>query len=113
MSNEYADIKGLILGVNDDGDTRKVLVSDDGTLKINSDVSVANFGGKYISSTDATTPSTGYVFNAIQVITDCVITCVGNITGITSVSLTAGTIIYGRYTSITLSSGSVIAYYGV
>jgi hypothetical protein len=38
---------------------------------------------------------------------------VGNITGITSVSISAGTIIYGRYTSITLASGSVMAYYGV
>lgn len=74
--------------------------------------SMGNKGGKYISNTNATTPDTGYVFNAIQVVTDCVITCVGNITGITAVAVKAGNVVYGRYTSITLASGSVIAYYG-
>lgn len=71
---------------------------------------VGGAGGKYITGIAATTPTSGNVFTAIQVITDCVITAVGNPTGITAVTLLAGTIIYGRYTSITLSSGSVIAY---
>jgi hypothetical protein len=70
-------------------------------------------GGKYTASTSAVLPDTGYVFFAIQFITDSVITCVGNITGLTSISISAGTIIYGRFTSFTLASGSVIAYYGV
>mgnify|MGYP003406786482 CR=1 FL=1 len=74
--------------------------------------SMGNHGGKYITNTSVNTPTSPYVFNAIQVVTDCVITCVGNITGLTSVSLSAGSVIYGRYTSITLASGSVIAYYG-
>lgn len=74
---------------------------------------IGGYGGKYITGTDATTPSAGYSFIAIQVISDCSITLVGNITGITTVSLSAGTIIYGRYTSCTLASGSVIAYNGV
>lgn len=77
------------------------------------DAIIANFGGKYIADTSETTPEEDYVFNAIQVIVDCVITAVGNITGITSTSLTTGTIIYGRFTSVTLASGSVIAYNGV
>lgn len=70
-------------------------------------------GGKYISNTVANVPTTGYEFFAIQVVADCVITCVGNVVGLTSISLSAGTIIYGRYTSIILASGSVIAYQGV
>ena len=74
---------------------------------------IGGYGGKYIATTDATTPDSGYSFIAIQVITNCSITLVGNITGITTVALSAGTIIYGRYTSCTLASGSVIAYQGV
>ena len=74
---------------------------------------IGGYGGKYVATTDATTPSSGYSFIAIQVITDCSITLVGNITGITTVALPAGTIVYGRYTSLTLASGSVIAYNGV
>lgn len=76
-------------------------------------MSVGNYSGKYVANTASTTPATGYVFNAIQVLTDSVVTAAGNIAGLTSVSLTAGTVIYGRYTSITLASGSVIAYNGV
>lgn len=72
--------------------------------------SIGNSGGKYISTTAATTPETGYIFCAIQVITDCVATIVGNPSGLTSVTLLAGTIIYGRFTSVTLASGSVIVY---
>lgn len=70
-------------------------------------------GGKYISTAITSTPDTGYTYYAIQVITDTVITCVGNVTGLTSVTLAAGTIIYGRFTSVTLASGSIIAYQGV
>ena len=75
--------------------------------------SMGQSGGKYIANTDATTPETGYTFVAIQAIEDAVVTLVGNITGITSVTLSAGSVIYGRYTSVTLASGKVIAYNGV
>lgn len=73
-------------------------------IKKVANMSVGNYSGKYVSNTASTTPATGYIFNAIQVITDCELTAAGNITGLTSVSLTAGTVIYGRYTSITLAS---------
>ena len=76
-------------------------------------VQTGGLGGKYIATTDATTPESGYVFCAIQVISDAVITLVGSITGITTITVLAGTTIYGRYTSCTLASGSVIAYNGV
>jgi len=84
------------------------MVSEKGVIN----TSMGNRGGLYIADTNPKTPINGSVFNAIQVITDCVITCVGNITGITSVTLVAGTVIYGRYNTITLASGSIIAYYG-
>jgi hypothetical protein len=70
-------------------------------------------GGKYINDTDAVTPDDGYVFFAVYVITTAEITLVGNIDGITSVSVPAGLTIYGRFTSCTLASGSVIAYHAV
>jgi len=74
---------------------------------------IAGYGGKYIASTDATAPDDNLSFIAIQVIATAVITLVGNITGITTVTVATGTVIYGRYSSITLASGSVIAYHGV
>jgi hypothetical protein len=86
--------------------------SSSNPLHVLDNTAVGNLGGKYIATTDATTPAEGYVFNAIQVITDCSITLAGAPSGITTVSLTAGMIIYGRYTSCTLASGSVIAYNG-
>jgi hypothetical protein len=63
----------------------------------------ANNGGEYI-----TTSSTDN-FMAIQVVSDCVITTTGNLV-LTSVSLSEGQIIYGRFESVTLASGEVIAY---
>jgi hypothetical protein len=75
--------------------------------------SLGLLGGKYIADTSATVPETGFSFVAVQVITDAVVTLVGDITGITAVELSVGTIIYGSYSSCTLASGSVIAYNGV
>jgi hypothetical protein len=72
-----------------------------------------NSGGKYIANTDATTPETGYVFTSIYVVSNAAITTVGNITGITAVNVAAGLTIHGRFTSITLGSGAVIAYNGI
>lgn len=69
-------------------------------------------GGRYASS-GTLTPSTGYVFFALQAIADSVITAVGNVSGITNLSVSAGTVIYGRFTSITVVSGGVIIYDGV
>jgi hypothetical protein len=76
------------------------------------DSSMGNAGGVY-SGAATITPDTGYVFNAILVVTDTVITCVGNITGLTSITFEAGSVIPGRFTSITIASGTIIAYQGV
>jgi hypothetical protein len=74
--------------------------------------SLGGFGGAYISDTNEHTPETGYVFVAIQALTDSVVTAVGNITGVTAITIPAGFVFYGEYTSITLASGSVFAYQG-
>lgn len=75
---------------------------------------MAQYGGKYITNTSTTTPVGGFVFVAIQAIEDTVInTSASNISGLTGATLLAGMTIYGRFTSITLTSGKVIAYNGV
>ena len=78
------------------------------------ETSFGRFGSKRITTTDATTPTTGYKFVAIQVTEDAIFNAlVGNMVNPTGLSLGAGTIIYGLFTSITLTSGKVIAYMGV
>lgn len=60
-----------------------------------------------------TTTATSGEFYAIQVIADAVFTSLtGNYTGDTlaGMTLTAGTVLYGRFTAFTLTSGKVIAY---
>lgn len=59
----------------------------------------------------ATTGTITGDFNAIQFITDASFTSIsGNVTGLAGVTIPAGTILYGRYSSITISSGTIIAY---
>lgn len=76
------------------------------------ETSIGTYGGEYITTTDATTPTLAR-FVAIQAITDATVDAiVGNI-DVSGITITAGTVIYGRWTSITLTSGEVIAYEGV
>jgi len=72
-------------------------------------------GGKYIKDTTPMTPTSGLNFYAIHIITDTVFTTLtGTLsgTGLEGDTFVAGTILYGRFTAITLTSGSVIAYEG-
>jgi hypothetical protein len=69
-------------------------------------------GGIYSANGSITSPINKFI-TAIQVISESVLTCVGNVDGITSITFSAGTIIYGNFTSIVITSGSIIAYYGV
>jgi len=73
---------------------------------------IGGYGGQ-CSGAATITPETGFVFVGIQVINDSVITAVGNITGITAKTIYAPTTILGRFTSITIASGLIIAYNGV
>ena len=96
------------------------------------DIAFGAQGSTYAdSSSSAITPPTNNVYVAIYMLTDTVFTNTGlvaesatgsiNTEGIgagangkvvDSVIFTAGTIIYGRWTSIDMTSGSVIAYVG-
>jgi hypothetical protein len=67
-------------------------------------------GAEYIDGTDEVVGN----FIAIQFLDDTVIDAIaGNIAGLDGESFEAGTIIYGRFTSIELVSGRVLAYKGV
>lgn len=79
-------------------------------------IMVGSYGANYISDTAAHTPGTGYVFCALQCIADSVISAyspafAGNT--FTGVTIPAGTVIYGRFTTVTLTSGKVLAYNGL
>ena len=85
----------------------------------NANSNSASFGqfGLRVLTTNATA---GETFVAIQVITDAVISTDLNANesdergdaSITSLSLTAGTVIYGRFVNLQVASGKVIAYKG-
>jgi hypothetical protein len=65
-------------------------------------------GSKVIADTN---PNIGGDWFCIDVLSDAVFTTLtGNMTGVGSTSFPAGTQLFGRFTAITLSSGSVIAY---
>lgn len=74
-------------------------------------VALGTLGGVIITDTDE------YIgtYAAIMVLNDAVFTAlesdniIGDIAGLT---ITAGTVLYGLFTSITLASGAVIAYNG-
>ena len=65
-------------------------------------------GGQVITGTGVTTGN----WIEIRVLTAAVFTTLtGNLTNVGSTSFPAGTIINGRFTTITLASGSVVAYH--
>jgi hypothetical protein len=65
-------------------------------------------GGQVIANTS---PVTGDWIE-IRVLTDAVFSLLtGNLTDVGSTSFPAGTILNGRFTAITLTSGSVVAYH--
>ena len=68
---------------------------------------IGKYGGEVIADTNAHTGT----WSIISAAEDSVIaTLTGNITGATTVTLNVGGVIYGVFTGITLTSGSVIAY---
>lgn len=67
----------------------------------------------YVGNTEAHTPGDGYIFFAIHFLTNSVISAYSPaLTGttFTGVTIPAGTILYQDLTTITLTSGSCIAY---
>ena len=87
------------------------------------DLTEESLGGKgfeFISDTAEHVAPEGKVYIALQVVSDAVIASYktdegAKITGndFTGESLPVGFVLYGRYTSIKLASGKVIAYKGV
>ena len=81
--------------------------------------SLGRKGFEFISDTAEHVAPEGMVYIALQVVDDAVLdsyeTDGAEITGntFTEELLPAGFILYGRYTSVTLASGKVIAYKGV
>jgi len=76
------------------------------------ETSIGTYGGQYITGTSESTPTQNR-FVAIQAIEDTVISAVTGNIDVSGIILFAGTIIYGRWTALTLTSGEVIAYEGV
>ena len=78
--------------------------------------SLGQFGLRVLT----TNATAGETFVAIQVLEDAVISATLNAnesgeigdTAITSLSLTAGNVIYGRFVNLQVASGKVIAYKG-
>lgn len=95
--------------------TGRRLKEDNSTINIANKISemLAEIPPKRISSTSAITPDEGNVFIAIQAEEDTVINaCLGQ-THLDGASVLAEGIRYGRFTSIQLTSGVVIAYQGI
>ena len=84
-------------------------------LKVYDNNSMGYYGGVFIDDLIEHTPTTPRVFVAIKFTQDTQFTALtGNITGdFTGVTFEKGDNLVGRFTSITLASGSVIAYEGV
>lgn len=77
---------------------------------------VGGYTFKRVADTSAVTIPSGFVITAIQAETDCVInTASGNFDAndMDGASISAEGIRYGRYTSLTLTSGIAIVYFGV
>lgn len=78
---------------------------------------LGQIGGKSITGTSAVTPDAGYYFIAIQIIADAAVSAQGDVDGARNPDLTAlttipaGVTVYGKFDSVTLTSGEAIGYY--
>lgn len=78
---------------------------------------LGNLGSKEITGTSAVLPETGKVFTFIHFVAASVVTTQTD-SGITNADLSAltsipvGTTVYGKWSSITLTSGEAIGYFG-
>jgi hypothetical protein len=77
----------------------------------NNTLEFSHSGGVVIDDTTATTGQ----FGAIQVINDAVFAAITapeytNAADLTTLTISAGTVLYGRFTAFTLTSGVVVAH---
>jgi hypothetical protein len=101
-----------------------VLREDDSYINV-ADLAEESFGGKgfeFISDNAEHTAPEGMVYIALQVVEDAMIDSCETDEGaeikdegdnFTEALLPVGFVLYGRYTSVTLARGKVIAYKGV
>ncbi len=71
-------------------------------------------GGKAITGTGEVSPAAGYYFCAIIATAACVVAAQTNVTGATNPTLgpiPVSATVYGKFASITLTSGTAIGYY--
>lgn len=86
------------------------------TIRNRSEEVMGGCGSKAITGTSAVTPPTGYYFFAIQVMVDMVVSAKSDVSGATNGDITtftnipAGTILFGKFSSITLTSGEALGY---
>lgn len=76
--------------------------------KVNIKASMGGYGG-IVKSTSTTVGN----FCCIKALEDTVVTAVGNVAGLTSVTLLGGDWVIGEFTSVTVTSGKVILYYNI
>jgi len=77
----------------------------------NNTLEFSHQGGVVVNDTTATSGN----FGAIQVINDAVFSAITapeytNASDLTTITITAGTVLYGRFTAFTLTSGVVVAH---
>lgn len=85
------------------------------------DATMGGMGCKVIVTTDKTDADAGTSFKALQCLTDTVLAAyttrtyapITPLNALVGVTIAAGTILFGQFTSITLTSGTLIAYIGV
>jgi hypothetical protein len=100
-----ADIDLLSLTINE-------INSNINEMKHTLKASMGTYGGAY-SGAATITPADGYIFVAVRVLTDAVLTCNGNMSGITAIAFDANTTFEGRFTEIEITSGTIMAYQGI
>ena len=82
-----------------------------GQSQRNNELEFSHLGGVVVNDTTATTGR----FGAIQVINDAVFSAITapeytDASDLTTLTLSAGTVLYGRFTAFTLTSGVVVAH---
>ena len=93
--------------------TDKRQISGNANVRDLSLTSLGQLGAKRITGTDAVTPDVGYVFTILQAEEDTIIDEVEGNLNLNGASILAEGIRVGRFTSVKLTSGTLIAYQGV
>lgn len=110
--------------INDTNGQNGRNLKEDNTFYNLADAFEMSMGGRgcvVIKDTNKTDSKAGYAFIALHCITETTIAAyttrgyapVTPENALNAIAFPAGTVLYGQFTSITLTSGTAIAYYGV